>query len=74
MGKLKEADLKQARKDLMGKQVSELKSLAGDYTAMSDKIKDASIETSDEVKYQFQASDEKSDEKALLSSIRSRMN
>ena len=74
MGKLKEADLKQARKDLMGKQVSELKSLAGDYTAMSDKIKDATIETSDEVKYQFQASDEKSDEKALLSSIRSRMN
>jgi len=74
MGKLKEADLKQARKDLMAKQVSELKSLAGDYSAMSDKIKDASIETSDEVKYQFQASDEKSDQKALLSSIRSRMN
>jgi len=73
MGKLKEADLKQARKDLMGKQVSELKSLAGDYSAMSDKIKDAAVETSDEVKYQFQASDEKSDVKNLLSSIRSRM-
>ena len=73
LGQLKEEKIKEEKQSLLVKAVSELRTLAADYEAMEAKIKDAKAESTMDIKYNLQASDEETGEKELLANIRGRM-